>query len=422
MTHAMLKTLRGAAALVLLVLCLSALPVLAAPPAQTPSETPAPVGVVTGQVQNRTSDQPVPDAPVQLRQWSLEVEQPPLTATTDAQGRFRFDGLDTSTHAFYRAEVEYQSVAFRSDFIAFQVGITHTVADLDVFETTDQPGGIRVQRFHFIIMAREQGILSMLELYQFSNQADRAYVGTLNSDGQRETVRMALPRGAQDLVLQSGTLGVDFLSKPGELTATAPILPGDETFDVAFVYVVPYSTPSLALDRQMYYDTDAVNGMLLDAGVDMQSETLTFAGERMAQGQNFLQFTGQDIKAGQTLPILLNRLGNIQFTNAPDSASEVEASDLSRVEHGTLLPLMLGLGGAIVVLGFAYPALHRRPAAQVAPVAEDKVATQQRLLLILARLDDAYQAGQINATAYQRARAHRKAELAELWRHTREQA
>lgn len=411
------------AAAALLAFVAGAPPILAAPPDQTPAETatPAPVGVLTGQVLNRTTNQPLPDAPVRLRHWNMEVEQPPQATHADDQGRYRFDGLDVSAHAFYRVETDYQAVTYRSEFVAFQPGVTQTVAALNLYETTDRPDTITVQRLHFIIMAREPGVLSILELYQFANQADRAYVGTLNAGGQRETVRIALPPGAQDLVLQSGTLGVDFVSRPGELAATSPLLPGDETFDVAFLYLVPYATPSLALDRPLHYDTLAVNGLLMDAGADLESEVLTFVGERVAQGQNFLQFNGQDIKAEQTLPILLSRLDHIKFVNPlVDAAEDAATAADGSLEHASLLYVMLGLGVVVVAFGAVYPALRRYPTAGVVPGAEDAREARQRLLLTLVRLDEAYQAGQISAPAYRRARAHRKAELAALWHRTQD--
>jgi hypothetical protein len=73
-----------------------------------------------------------------------------------------------------------------------------------------------------------------------------------------------------------------------------------------------------------------------------------------------------------------------------------------------------------VALGAVYPALRRQPMPAVAPPSEDARAAQQRLLLMLARLDEAYQAGQISASAYRRARAHHKAALAALWPRTQD--
>jgi hypothetical protein len=216
-------------------------------------------------------------------------------------------------------------------------------------------------------------------------------------------------------------LGVDFLAEKGELVATSPLLPGGETFDVAFLYVVPYSTPSITLDHRLYYDIAEINGLLMNMGAEMTSEALTMAGERTVQGQTFLQFTGQNLKAGQTLPIRLDNLDDIRFASAPATAGD-ETAAANGLDQTTLLWIVLGLGALMVAFGLFYPALRARPGHEAAAARNDPALERQRLLLILARLDQAYQAGQLNEATYRCARAHRKAELADLWRRAQEQA
>ncbi len=390
--------------------------------AQAVTETPR--GILIGRVQNTTTQQPVAGISVRLRHWRLEVEYPPLSTSTDAQGYFRFEGLDTDAHSLYRAEAEYQGVTFHSNIVSFEPGSTRASVALNVCETTNVPETIRIKRFHFIILVRERGILSVLELYQFGNEGDRAFVGATNDQGMRETVRMALPTGARALTLQSGTPGVDFIIRPDELAATTPLLPGEETFDVAFLYLVPYSTSSIILDRRLYYDTIAVNGLLMDVGAEMRSDLLRFVGERTAQGQNFLQFIGEDLRAGQLLGITLNHLDQIRLLDAPaetphgdlESSSEVS----QRIEHSLVLWAMLSLGGLMIALSIAYPVwrVRRVQLGTIQPPARTKEELEMernRLLLTLARLDEAYQAGQLSESVYRRARAHRKAALARLW-------
>lgn len=384
--------------------------------AQAVTETPR--GVLAGWVQNTTTKQPVAGISVRLRRWRFEVEHSSLSTQTDMEGHFRFEGLDTDVHSLYRAEVEYQGVTFHSNFVSFEPGSTQVSITLNVYETTNVPETIHIKRFHFIILMRERGALSVLELYQFGNEGDRAFVGTTDNRGMRETVRMALPAGVQDLTLQSGTPGVDFIVRPDELVATAPLLPGEETYDVAFVYLVPYSTSSIVLDRRLYYDTTAVNGLLMDVGAEMRSDLLQFAGERTAQGQTFLQFIGQNLKAGQLLGITLDHLDEIRLAETPSGELASGAEMPQRTEHTLVLWTMLGLGGLMMALSMVYPAWQRRvssPATRTQADAKEIEMERQRLLLTLARLDEAYQVGQLSESVYRRARAHHKAELARLW-------
>ncbi len=373
-------------------------------------------GVILGQVQNATTGQPVGDVEVRLRRWQGDTELAPLTVQTDADGNFRFEGLDTQGHAFYRPEVVYGGVSFPGDFVNFEPDVTELSLSLNVYETTTSDEDITVERFHFIVLGDQPGFFSILELYQFSNQGDRAYVGTVNEEGLRETVRIALPSGAQNLFLQGGTLGVDFLETEDGLVATSPVVPGKETLEAAFFYAVPYSGKTLSLDRPLYYDTALVNGLLLDLGAKLESDVLAFDGERSAQGQTYLQYTGQNLKAGETLSIRLNDLDKIEFASSSGSSGDSAVLPSAGLKQTTLLWIVLGLGAIATAFGLAYPSLRSRLRGETLVGESDLTQERQRLLLTLARLDQAYEAGDLNETVYRRARARRKAELREIMR------
>ena len=307
--------LRAALLALLLLLGLAAGAASAAPPGQTPTAE----GIITGQVKNGTTSQVAGKVEVRLRHWQADVELSPLTAQANADGDFRFEGLDTGSQVFYRAEATYNGVTFPGKFASFDPGATRLSLPLDVYETTDDDAAITIDRFHFIIMSDRPGSFAILELYQFSNQSDRAYVGSVNKGGLRQTVRIALPAGAQDLQLQGGTLGVDFLQTDGGLVATAPVIPGTDTFDMAFLYAVPYTGKTLSLNRPLYYNTSLVNGLLLDMGAKLTSDALTFAGERAVQDQTYLQYAGQNLKAGAPLPMQLDDLDKVKVAATPSS-------------------------------------------------------------------------------------------------------
>jgi len=378
-------------------------------------------GVIAGQVQNATTGQPVGSVEVRLRRWQEDSELSPLTAQADAAGNYRFGGLDTRSQAFYRPEVVYDEVAFPAGFSSFEPGVTQLSLPLNVYEITTSDENIRVARFHFIVIGDQPGFFSVLELYQFSNLGDRAYVGAVNAAGVRETVRMALPAGAQDVLSQGGTMGVDFLETDAGLVATSPVVPGQETFEAAFVYVVPYSDPTLSLDRPLYYDTASVNGLVMDVGAKLVSDKLVFGGERAAQGQTFLQYTAQDLKAGETLTIQLDDLDKVEFAGSSEGADTSTVIPSTGLKQTTLLWVMLGLGALAVAFGLGYPALRPRLMGQGYASENDLARERQRLLLTLARLDQAYAAGQLNQALYQRARARRKAELTEVLRRLQEE-
>jgi hypothetical protein len=183
---------------------------------------------------------------------------------------------------------------------------------------------------------------------------------------------------------------------------------------------VPYSGPTLSLDRPLYYDTASVNGLVMDVGAKLESDKLVFGGERAAQGQTYLQYTAQDLKAGETLTIQMEDLDKVEFAGSTEEADTSPVIPSTGLKQTTLLWVMLGLGALAAAFGLGYPSLRPRLMGQGYASENDLARERQRLLLTLARLDQAYAAGQLNQTLYQRARARRKAELAEVIRRLQE--
>ena len=73
------------------------------------------------------------------------------------------------------------------------------------------------------------------------------------------------------------------------------------------------------------------------------------------------------------------------------------------------------LGVLVIAFAIAYPAL--RPHLKMAPtsVQSDPEQERQRLLLTLARLDQAHENGEIDESLYVNVRAQYKARLVNLW-------
>jgi hypothetical protein len=155
----------------------------------------------------------------------------------------------------------------------------------------------------------------------------------------------------------------------------------------------------------------------MDVGAKLESDVLSYDGERAAQDRTFLQYTAQSLENGETLPIQLVDLDRIEFTSTPEPADAAPVMSSSGLSQTTLLWITLGLGGLAIVFVLAYPSLRTRFVGEAPAGESDLTRERQRLLLTLARLDQAYEAGDLNETVYHRARARHKAELADvLWR------
>jgi hypothetical protein len=346
-----------------------------------------------------------------------ELALDPLTGTTDELGFFRFEDLDSSQPIVYQAQVEVDGVAFVSGFASPAVEQTEATLPINVYDTTSQPDGVMVDRLHFIAMVEEPGVLSMVELYQFSNQGNLAFAGESDAEGRRVTVRMALPEGAQDLTLEGGTLGQDFWQEDGQIVSGLPVLPGGTTLDVAFSYLVLFDGASLSLDRPLYYDVREVNGLVADLGEEMESQQLTFVDEVTAHDQSFKRYIAKDLKAGQTLELYLDDLDKIWLAEettmpAGHPGSPVAAKGL---QQRSIFWMMLGVGLVAVLLALFYPSLRPGPGGPVSAGTVSPEQERQRLLSALASLDQAYANGELDETSYRNARHRYKSRLADLW-------
>ena len=75
----------------------------------------------------------------------------------------------------------------------------------------------------------------------------------------------------------------------------------------------------------------------------------------------------------------------------------------------------MGLGAmAIVAVTVVYPMARPQQPHQIDFQGDDPDTRQQKLLLILAKLDEAHENGELDPAVYQRARAKYKTELADL--------
>lgn len=150
--------------------------------------------------------------------------------------------------------------------------------------------------------------------------------------------------------------------------------------------------------------------------MELVSQQLQFIERRELQNSEFVSYGVRDLAAGDVLSFEVTGLDNLTFETAAPSNSSMPAGAVaappSIINQDIVRWIVLGLGGAAIVLAaLLYP--RYRP--ELAPTVETEPATRrQRLLLLLARLDDAYEAGEIDEAIYRQARAEYKAELMRL--------
>jgi hypothetical protein len=137
------------------------------------------------------------------------------------------------------------------------------------------------------------------------------------------------------------------------------------------------------------------------------------------QGQSFQLYGGGNLDQGDTLSLQLSNLDDLDFGNVMGAPPGASVPTEAPVDQNIIMWAIIGLGGlAIVLAGVVYPLTRPQSAATPDTGYDDPETRRRKLLLTLARLDEAFATGEIDESVYQQARARTKAELARMMEYT----
>jgi hypothetical protein len=383
-------------------------------------------GILEGKVVNGTPDGAEPGAglPVVLYVYRGEVESDTLEATTDVNGRFRFEGLDTDATLEYWPEVVYQGVSYGSaEPLQFDGESATLTATLTVFETTDDDSMIRLDSVHIIAESFGQ-VLRISEIHFFGNSGERTYVGGGGGeDALQTTVFIPLPENAVGVASGEGVTAGRFVEVEGGLMDTEPVPPGTESSLAFFSYHLMVTGETVQLERRFAYPVTALNMLVAQPGLAVSSEQLQSRGVELFQGQQYELYATQSLSAGT--PLLL------EFVPTADAGSAATGGTLSSSGQGAIpapsggnqrLLLWIGVGLlAFALVGAVVYSLaaQRGPsisASAGALASDSRLSSPQakRLLAKLADLEEDLESGRVNEATYEGQRAEIFEELRSL--------
>lgn len=348
-------------------------------------------GTIQGRVENASTGQPVEGATVVLHVFSEMKEAVLEEGTTGADGAFQFS-VDYDENKVFWVHTEYSGVRYVSDLLRLSDEEPNATTTLRVYETTNDPAGLQITRGHLIVEFVE-GAVHVSELYVVGNVGHATYVG----DAQGRTLQFLLPMDAMDVMVDDQPPGEAFVREGDVLWGTAPVPPGPAVAQHIVSYLLPYSPDAgLELVREYAYPVEQVNLMVPQVGVEVTSD-LEFVGTVGAE-RTYLAWRGSSLAPGETWSV------RIQGEPTGGMASGMPAAARPGGAAGVPLPLVAGGGVALLVLGvLAFLGLRRR----TVPVQDP-----ERLLDAIARLDEAYEAGELDEEAYRERRQALKEALA----------
>lgn len=379
----------------------------------------APIAQATlsGQVINGTTNDTVTEGEVRLRAFNLQLEVLySETVPLNEDGTFSFALENVPPDWVFLADVVYGDLSFNSS--PAQVSNTQPAAQMPifVFETTSDPTVVQIDQLRMLLSFTQDQLL-VSELYQFSNADAAVFVGEAGSADQG-TVEIQLPAGAANVQFQRGfgTTQESFIPADEMIQTetgwadTVPLRPGASSSILLVSYALPYSD-GLLLAHPLAYPVGNATTILPQVGVELIGEDWVFQGVQETVSGTFEGYTNSQLGNAAALGFTLDG----RPTQIIDSQGNPIAARNQNSE------LLLGGGGLVLALavGLFFIQRWRTEQSTMAVAANGRVAQKQdiqALLQVIADLDDAYRAGEIDETAYTQQRQELKEQVAAVWK------
>lgn len=359
---------------------------------------PAAAATISGTVSDGASGSAVPAGqPVTLHGFDGQDEVVTEDTTVGDQGQFSFEGVELVPGRLYLASTEYQGVRYTSDVAHAADSAEPLDLPITVFASTSDPSTVRAPRLHLLVDQLPDGGLRVVELWVLVNSGDKTVVSSDGSPG----VQIAVPPQATNLQFEDNLLAASYQPAVSRFSLVNPLRPGGDSAQVVFSFDLPETSAS-ELTQEITVPIDAITVLVVEGGPSVTGAGVADQGVREAAGEQLHQYDIGPMAAGETLDLTL--------AGPPFWAKLLPGS----VGSGWIV------GAAAFLLAFGAILWWYRP--WIAGGEEDQPPEQemieettedrrQSLLLALAELDDAYERGDVEESAYNHRRQELKAEL-----------
>jgi hypothetical protein len=384
---------------------LSFLGLLLLRPVGLPAEEKEARGVIRGSLTNGTAGARVAGLKVVLKRYEGDREKESRETISDPQGEFFFPGLDRSKGKSYLLHAVYKDVKDQEREIPYE---------MTLYDTTDSDQKISVV-MHHVVVEQKEGDLWVRELMIVENQGNKVYVGAHEiAPGKRETLRISLPPGAQELQLMKGLMSSYVVQVEDGLADTMDIKPGRK--EILFGYRIDKKISGSKLSKSINLATDSLS-FFIPGELRVKGENIQYVGLVGETGRQFAHFSGKKLARGSRVAL--------KFENSP------WAKDFFKgivPVQGKIVPI-LGriapiLGVILMGLGLIYPLIRRRKRPKGTKMVKGQGSKgesllqeeRQNLLWDIAELDDHLDSGQISPEEHAKKRRVLKEGVVELTR------
>jgi hypothetical protein len=282
---------RGRAALAAAGLALA----VAAGAQETPAPPDLPPGpaLLQGRVVHAETGAPVPGAEVALYALTADGVPGMRRTTSDADGRFAFQGLSNDPGTAYLVGARHQGVPHPGGRVAFEGAATEAWVEVRVSDATGDPSALSVSelRMRFEWWGSR---VRVLETRTVANAGPRTvHVAPAARAGARPALALRLPAAAGELEMPLGVVPEGVEREGAALRFWGPVHPGES--ELVFAYTLPVEGETLALEVDPAGAQRVV--LLAPEGVSVEGAGLAEAGEVEVEGQPHRRFEGSGAEA-----------------------------------------------------------------------------------------------------------------------------
>lgn len=359
-------------------------------------------GRVAGQVVNGTPGQAAPQGlEVTLHGFDGQQEVVTLTAQTGLDGEYQFDDLELEPGRLFIVSTDYQGVRYASEVLHLESGESALELPVTIFESTNSLDAVRVDQIHVLLDYPEPDQIRLVELWVIRNLGDRTIAASSEGGG----IEIPLPDNVENLRFEDSMFAERYEAVPGGFAYRPPLRPGNEGIQIVFSFDLPYPR-SLVFSQEIPYSVGKVTILAPESGPRVTAEQLLDRGPRQVSDQVVHQY---DLELDDGEPLEFEIRGR-----APGDTFLPEWLDLGvLIGAGALLAVVAGLG---LWLRPWEPREGLWQEDEQKPRVEYPANERQRLVAMIAELDEAFEAGDLEQSEYRSRRKSLKDELIERMR------
>lgn len=358
---------------------------------------------IVGQIVNGTPGSSVSSGmDVTLHGFDGQEEVLTEVAKTAGDGSYHFEDLDVVDGRLFIISVEYGGIRYASDIGHLTGSEDPLELPVAVYESTTEPSAVHADQIHVLLDYPQPDSLRVIELWVIRNLGDRTLASFADGGG----IEIPLPAGAENLRFEDSQFAERYQAVPGGFSYGPALRPGNEGIQIVFSFDLPYPR-ALMFDQKIPYDVSMVTILAPEAGPTIRAAQMEDRGARQVTGQVVHQYD-LDLPSGEPLQFEIRG-------RAPGDTFLPQGVDQNLfIGAGAFLLALAGLGIWLKPWRRGESSTLEPDGALAAPSSGD----QQRLLTMIAELDDSFENGALEEAEYHLRRKSLKNELMNLLQET----